>query len=114
MTLEYADSNVWIAILQGESLSGDIREYFREVRQARKELITSVLTLHEISIRAFRKGQFARVDEYFLKVNTIAQVMQFTPDITKTSARLEAKFGEKNSIYGPRLSRGTQCTWPLR
>lgn len=45
------------------------------------------------------------MDEYFLQVNTIAQVMQFTPDITKTSARLEAKFGEKKSTYGPRLSR---------
>lgn len=105
MALEYADSNVWIALLQGERLADGIRGYFRELRQGRHALITSVLTLVEISVRANRMGQPTKADEYIVRLNALALVVQLTPNIARTAARLEAKFGVKDSRYGPRLSR---------
>jgi predicted nucleic acid-binding protein len=105
MAIEYADSNVWIALLQGEPLGEDVRGYLRELRQGRNSLITSVLTLTEISIRAHRTGQPARSDEHIMRLNALAMVVQLTPDVAKTAARLEAKYGTKESGYGPKLTR---------
>jgi predicted nucleic acid-binding protein len=47
----------------------------------------------------------ARADEHISHLNRLAQVVQVTPEIAKTAARLEAKYGVQNSGFGPKLTR---------
>lgn len=105
MPVEYADSNVWIAILQGEPLAGDVRTYFHELRKSRHALITSILSLTETSVRAYKLRQPAKAEEYAQRINRIAQVVQITPEIAKTAAMLEAKYGVSDSGFGPKIGR---------
>jgi len=89
----YFDSAVFLAVLNGEPTSQDIRELLRQLQKRKTRIVTSIVTVQEVSVASYKKGQIAT--DNHVKVNKLARIEGVTRDIALTSAKLEAQILDK-------------------
>ena len=56
MALAYFDTSVFLAIFNKESTAPDIRNLLQELKRDRIRIVTSILTVQEVSVLAYRRG----------------------------------------------------------
>jgi predicted nucleic acid-binding protein len=89
MSACYFDTSVFLAILNGESTAASIRSLLRELKQDKVKIYTSILTVQEASVQAFRGG--GRADDLHAQIAKLARIQTITREISLGSARLEAE-----------------------
>lgn len=87
----YFDSNLWIACLADESTKPEVESLITEIKQARGTIITSILTMTEISVRAFQQAP-NRVAEGVDLVSSVASLRNVSLDVALLTAHIEAQF----------------------
>jgi predicted nucleic acid-binding protein len=89
----YFDTSVFLAILNGEPSAVAIRALLRELKRERAKIYTSIITVQEISVQAFRSG--GRADALCAEISKLARIQNITREIALTAARLEADLIKK-------------------
>jgi predicted nucleic acid-binding protein len=89
----YFDTSVFLAILNGEPSAVAIRALLRELKRERAKIYTSIITVQEISVQAFRGG--GRADALCAEISKLARIQTITREIALTAARLEADLIKK-------------------
>lgn len=87
----YFDSNLWIAYLADETNKPEIEALIREIKQGRGQIITSIMTLTEISVRAYQQAP-EKVAEGVGFIESVASVRNVSMDVALFTANIEAKF----------------------
>lgn len=87
----YFDSNLWIACLAEESTRPEVEALIAEIKQARGTIITSILTITEISVHAFQQAP-QRVAEGVEFVSNVASLRNVSLDVALLTAHIEARF----------------------
>jgi len=85
----YFDSSVFLAIFMGEASGPSIKALLKELRRDKAKIYTSIVTIQEVSVQAFRKGTIA-ADNY-TKVSRLARIHGINKEIALTAAKLEAQ-----------------------
>jgi predicted nucleic acid-binding protein len=89
----YFDTSVFLAILNGESSAASIRALLRELKRDKTKIYTSIITVQEVSVQAFRAG--GRADALCAEISKLARIQTVTREISLTSAKLEAELLQK-------------------
>jgi len=88
--LIYFDTSVFLEIgAKNSKHSKNIRELLKELKAEKARIYTSILTVQEVSVLSYRRGQLARDD--YGKINEFARIMGVTKDIALTAAKREAE-----------------------
>jgi predicted nucleic acid-binding protein len=87
----YFDSNLWIACLTGEPTKPEVEALITEIKQARGTIITSILTITEISVHTFQQAP-NKVAEGVDFVSSIASLRNVSLEIALLTAQIEAGF----------------------
>jgi len=87
----YFDSSLWIAALGFEESEGDVRTLIAEIKRDKGLIVTSIITLTEISVRAWRSGP-GRVAQGVQFVSGIASIRNLSQDVALLTAKIEADF----------------------
>ena len=88
MRTVYFDTSIFLAIFNGESAARDIGQLLRELKKERTRIYTSIVTVQEVSVAAYRHGGSG--DDNHTKVSKLARVAGITKDVALTAAKLEA------------------------
>lgn len=91
----YIDSSVFLAILAGEESAHGVRELFRELKKEKIRIVTSIITIQEVSVSCYRRGKPAH--DYHTVVGKIARIQSITKDMALTAAKYEATLLDKFS-----------------
>jgi predicted nucleic acid-binding protein len=89
----YFDTSIFLAILNGESSATSVRALLRELKRDKVKIYTSIITVQEVSVQAFRGGGGA--DALCAEISKLARIQTVTREISLTSARLEAQLLQK-------------------
>jgi predicted nucleic acid-binding protein len=89
--IAYFDSSLWIAALGFETSEGEVRTLTEEVKREPGLIVTSIITLTEISVRAWRAGA-ATVAEGVQFVAAIASIRNVSQEGAILTAKIEAEF----------------------
>lgn len=89
----YFDTSIFLAILNGEPSAVSIRALLRELKRERARIYTSIITVQEVSVQAFRGG--GRADALCAEISKLARIQTVTREIAMTAARLEADLIQK-------------------
>lgn len=89
MSACYFDTSIFLAILNGEPTAAGIRSLLRELKHDKVRIYTSIITVQEASVQAFRAG--GRADDLHAQIAKLARIHTITREISITSARLEAE-----------------------
>jgi predicted nucleic acid-binding protein len=89
----YFDTSVFLAILNGEPTAASIRALLRELKRDKTKIYTSIITVQEVSVQAFRAG--GRADALCAEISKLARIQTITREISLTAAQLEAEVIEK-------------------
>ncbi len=89
MRTVYFDTSVFLAIFNGEQMAEDIRQLLRELKNERVRIYTSIITIQEVSVAAFRRRGSS--DDNHAKVGKLARVASITKEIALSAAKLEAQ-----------------------
>jgi predicted nucleic acid-binding protein len=84
----YFDTSVFFAIFKREPAAKQVRELLVELQRQRVRIYTSIITIQEISVGAFRRGRPA--DTNYERVGKLARIQSITREIALTAAKLEA------------------------
>ena len=84
----YIDSSVFLAIFNGEGTGPEIRELLRELKRGKIKIITSIITVQEVSVASYRTAEIAT--DNHIRVNKFAQIESVTRDVALTAAKIEA------------------------
>lgn len=84
----YFDSSVFLAVLKGDPAAMDIRGLVVELQRERARIVTSALTLQEISVRASQRGTQKQYSEL---VTAMARIFSVERDVALLAARLEGE-----------------------
>jgi predicted nucleic acid-binding protein len=88
----YFDSMLWLAILADEATAGDVTTLAQEIKSEKGgRVLTSIMTLTEISVRAYR-DEPARVQEGIELVSSVAAICSVSREIALLTAEIEARF----------------------
>jgi predicted nucleic acid-binding protein len=88
----YFDSMLWLAILADEATAGDVTTLAQEIKSEKGgRVLTSIMTLTEISVRAYRDDP-ARVPEGIELVSSVAAICNVSREIALLTAEIEARF----------------------
>lgn len=88
----YYDSALWLAVLINEANAGDVLTLTNEIKGERGgRILTSILTLTEISVRAYQQDP-ARVAEGVELVSSVAAICNVSREIALLTAEIEARF----------------------
>ena len=102
----YFDSALWVAILADEPSAHDILTLILDIKEGRGRILTSILTLTEISVRAYREDP-TRVAIGVELVSQTASICNVTDEVALLTARIEAMY--PSAIWageeGPRRRR---------
>lgn len=88
MTSVYFDTSVFLAILNAEPSAGAIRQLLGELKSDRVRIYTSIITVQEVSVLAYRRGS-AAIDPH-VTVSRLARIETITRDIALMAAKYEA------------------------
>ena len=89
MASVYFDSSVFIAILAGEESAKDVKLLLRELKRTKIRVITSIITIQEVSVTSYKKGTPAK--DHHAAVNKLARIEGIDRDIALTAAKFEAQ-----------------------
>ena len=89
MRTVYFDASVFLAIFNGEPAAEDIGQLLKELKKERTRIYTSIVTVQEVSVAAYRHGGSG--DDNHSKVSKLARVAGVTKDVALKAARLEAR-----------------------
>lgn len=89
----YFDTSIFLAILNGEQSAASIRALLRELKHDRAKIYTSIITVQEVSVQAFRGG--GRADALCAEISKLARIQTITREISLTAAKLEAELIQK-------------------
>jgi predicted nucleic acid-binding protein len=89
----YFDTSIFLAILNGEQSATSIRALLRELKHDRAKIYTSIITIQEVSVQAFRGG--GRADALCAEISKLARIQTITREISLTAAKLEADLIQK-------------------
>lgn len=108
----YFDSNVWIALFYGEPATENVEALIKEIKADKGVIITSIITLTEITIHAHRKDP-SRVRAFQQMLNDLSSIsrkkLQFL--LRKLRRYLEIPFGP---LAKPRkVDDGMRIIWRL-
>jgi predicted nucleic acid-binding protein len=84
----YFDSSVFLAISKGEPSASGIGELIRELKTSRTRIVTSILSVQEVSVASYRKGTVA-VDHHS-RIHRLSRILSITKDVALTAAKFEA------------------------
>jgi predicted nucleic acid-binding protein len=87
----YFDSNLWIAYLTDESAKPEVEALIREIKESRGQIITSILTITEISVHAYQQAP-EKVADGVDFVSSIGSIRNVSVDIALFTAQIEARF----------------------
>ena len=100
----YFDSSVFTSIFKPEKERAKlVKELLKELKKANVRIHTSIVSVQECSVPAFRRGTIAK--DYHAKINELANVHGITKVTAMTAAKLEAAITEsiaKNDQFKPR------------
>jgi predicted nucleic acid-binding protein len=86
----YFETTVFTSIFKPEKdRAAFVRELLRELKKKNTRIHTSILSVQECSVTAFKRGQFLR--DYHGKINDIADIHTVDRDIAVNAAKLEAE-----------------------
>ena len=88
MASVYFDSSVFLAIFKGEPAADGVKGLLRELKKDRVRILTSILTIQEVSVHGFKAG--AEEQDQYTRVNKLARVESITKEIAVTAAQFEA------------------------
>ncbi|HTX41491.1 MAG TPA: type II toxin-antitoxin system VapC family toxin [Acidobacteriaceae bacterium] len=89
----YFDTSVFLAILNGEPSAVSIRALLRELKRDKLKIYTSIITVQEVAVQAFRGG--GRADALCAEISKLARIQTITREVALTAARLEAELIQK-------------------
>jgi predicted nucleic acid-binding protein len=85
----YFDSSVFTSIFKPEQDRAKlVKELLKELKKGNVRIHTSILSVQECSVPAFRRGTVAK--DYHAKINELASVHGITKVMAMTAAKLEA------------------------
>jgi|SRR5215831_2836497 len=87
----YYDSALWLTILANEASAGDVLTLTEEIKTERGRILTSILTLTEISVRAYQNDP-TRVTEGVELVSSVAAICNVSREVALLTAQIEARF----------------------
>ncbi len=87
----YFDSSLWVAILAEETTVDDVTTLIQEIKRDRGRILTSILTLTEISVRAYSQDP-QKVTEGMTLVSAAAAICNLTQEVALLTAKIEAQF----------------------
>jgi predicted nucleic acid-binding protein len=93
MSACYFDTSLFLAILNGEQSAISIRALLRELKRDRVKIYTSILTVQEVSVQAYRAG--GRADLLCAEISKLARIQTITREISLSAAKLEAEILRK-------------------
>ena len=93
----YFDSSVFLSIFMGESSGPSIKQLLQELTRDKTKIYTSIITIQEVSVHAFRRG--ARPTDNYSKVSKLARIHGLTKEMALTAAKFDAQ------LIDPRLRR---------
>jgi len=88
VNLVYFDSSIFLAIFNGEESAQNIKALLRELRKNGTKIITSIVTIQEVSVLSYRVG--IPVSDNHSNVSRMARVQGVSMEIALTAAKLEA------------------------
>lgn len=91
--MAYFDSNVWIALFYGEPETENVEALIKEIKADKGVIITSIITLTEITIHAHRKDP-SKVRTFQQTLNDLSSICNITEEIAIFAAKIEALFGD--------------------
>lgn len=109
MGLVYFDTSVFLAIFNGEASGTDIKALVRELRSAHTKVITSIITIQEVSVLSFRLG--LAVKDHYSTVSKMARVQSIDKDIALTAAKLEANIIDRAVKSGNPETQKARRKW---
>ncbi len=90
--IAYFDSNLWLAFLKGEpGHVEDVRTLLKEIKENRGRVVTSVITLIEVAIKAYRVSP-AKANTYYSTIDNLATIYAVSPPIALLAAKIEGQF----------------------
>ena len=93
MSACYFDTSIFLAILNGEPTAASIRSLLRELKHDKVRIYTSIITVQEACVQAFRAG--GRADDLHAQIAKLARIQTITREISLRSAQLEAEIIRK-------------------
>lgn len=87
------DANIFIYALENTGLSGDkSRDLFAQIKKERPQVVTSVLTIQEVLVGAYKEGLKDKVTAYveFISGGGFVTIVDFTREIAILSAQIRA------------------------
>ena len=90
----YVDSSVFLAIFMGDKTGPEILELLRDLKKQKVRIITSIITVQEVSVASYRPAQIAT--DNHARVHKLAKIESVTRDVALTAAKIEACVIEKS------------------
>jgi len=88
----YFDSSVFLSIFMGESSGPSIKQLLQELTRDKTKIYTSIITIQEVSVRAFRKG--ARPTDN----SKLARIHGLTKEMALSAAKFEAQLIDRTPL----------------
>lgn len=107
MASAYFDTSVFLAIFNREEEAPGIRNLLQELKRDRIRIMTSILTVQEVSVLAYRRGTIASDDH--VAVGKLARIETITRDIALTAAKFEATV--KDALETPSNQDNRRRKW---
>jgi predicted nucleic acid-binding protein len=92
----YFDSSVFLSIFMGESSGPVIKQLLQELTRDKTKIYTSIITIQEVSVHAFRKG--ARPTDNYSKVSKLARIHGLTKEMALGAAKFEAELIDRTPM----------------
>ena len=92
----YIDSSVFLAIFNGEKRGPEILELLRELKREKTKIVTSIITVQEVSVASYRTAGIAT--DNHAKVHKFAKIEGVTRDVALTSAKIEASVLDRSNF----------------
>ena len=107
----YFDTSVFLEIGAKRSKHAkNIRGLLKELKAEKARIYTSILTVQEVSVLSYRRGQLARDD--YGKISEFARIMGVTKDIALTAAKREAEIkDDAKAIRGNDIEDNRRRKW---
>jgi predicted nucleic acid-binding protein len=84
----YFDSSVFLAIIGNEPSAAKIKLLLGELTKKKLRIVTSIITVQEVSVRVYQMGQPAR--DNYSRVSKLARILSVDKDTALTAAKYEA------------------------
>ena len=111
MRTVYFDTSVFFAIFKGEPAAKEIELLMNELKQERIRIYTSIITVQEVSVLAFRHGGSG--NDNHAKVSNLARIIGITKEIALAAAKLEARMidSSRPRSGGEKIAENRRRKW---